>query len=179
MGFEEGKLLLILRSETPSAFNFNGQEATFYMERDILRNERGVALVVSLVLLLVLTLIGFSSVNTTTFEANITGNERMGMDAFNAAEAGDQEALGKLPDTSAVPVTPLGGSAYYWSGGPSDRGAPAPIVSFGLSRKAGFDLSFAFRRYKINATAESSGATKEIESQVSYGPFSAGTSYNN
>jgi hypothetical protein len=149
------------------------------MERDILRNERGVALIVSLVLLLVLTLIGFSSVNTTTFEATITGNERIGIDAFNAAEAGNQECLGKLPDTSAVAVTTIGASARYWSGGPADRSAPAPSVAFGLHRKPGFDLSWGFKRYKVHATGESSGAIKEVEAQVSYGPFPSGTGHNN
>jgi hypothetical protein len=147
------------------------------MERDNLRNERGVALIISLIFLLVLTLIGFSSVNTTTFEANITGNERIGLDAFNAAEAGNQECLGKLPDTSPVPVTKVGVSAYYWSGGPPDRSAPAPSVAYGLHRKPGFDMSWGFKRYKVHATGESSGAIKEVEAQVSYGPFPAHTEH--
>lgn len=149
------------------------------MERDILRNERGVALIVSLVLLLVLTLIGFSSINTTTFEATITGNERTGLDAFNAAEAGSQECLGRLPDTTPVPVKKVGASAYYWSGGPADRSAPAPSVYFGLHRKAGYDMAWGFQRYKVHATGESSGAIKEVECQVSYGPFPTDSGHNN
>lgn len=149
------------------------------MEQNIFRNERGVALVVSLILLLVLTLIGFGSVNTTTFETNITGNARIGLDAFNAAEAGNQECLGKLPDMTAVPVTKVGASAYYWSGGPADRSAPAPSVSYGLHRKPGYDLSWGFKRYKVHATGESFGAIKEVEAQVSYGPFPTGTGHNN
>jgi len=147
------------------------------MERDILRNEKGIALVISLILLLVLTLIGFSSINTTTFEANITGNERIGIEAFNAAEAGDQEGLGKLPDTSAINVTNLGQDSYYWSGSSADKSAPAPAASFGLHRKAGYDVSWGFKRYRVHVTGESLGATKEVEAQVSLGPFPMDTGH--
>jgi Tfp pilus assembly protein PilX len=49
-------------------------------------------------MLLVLTLIGISSINTTTFETSISGNERMGTDAFYAAEAGIQVAINQVPD---------------------------------------------------------------------------------
>jgi len=36
-----------------------------------------------------------------------------------------------------------------------------------------------FRRFQINATGQSFGAAKEIEVQVSMGPYPAGTQYNN
>jgi hypothetical protein len=145
-----------------------------------LKNEKGIALIVALMILLVLTLLGISSINTSTYETSLAGNQRIGTDAFYAAEAGLQVAFNQLPLATAVPVTSLGTDASYWTGSPADKGAPKAPESKGLYHKPGFDISsYAFRRYKINASGDSFGATKEIEAQASYGPFSSGTGYNN
>jgi len=149
------------------------------MERIILGEKNGVALIIALLMLLVLTLIGISSISTTTFEISISGNERVRTDAFYAAEAGIQVAINRLPDnTNPIPKTKIKEDSYYWSGGIRDEGDPKPLKSLGLHPKAGFDSSWAFKRFQVNTTGESFGATKEIEVQVSYGPFHAGTEYN-
>jgi Tfp pilus assembly protein PilX len=148
------------------------------MKKIIKKDERGIAMVVALVILLVLTLIGFSSINTSTFESSISGNERTGTDAFYAAEAGLQVGFNQLPDITAVPVTALG-DASYWSGSIKDKAAPKDLTAGGLYQKPGFDVSFSFRIYGVTTSGESFGAKKEVDSKASYGPFSAGTSYNN
>jgi hypothetical protein len=129
-------------------------------------------------MLLLLTFIGISAISTTTFETNISGNERVGTVAFYASEAIFQMGLDQLPDTKPILLTEIG-EAHGWSGAPKDKGSPQSLINFGLHPRAGFDSSWAFRRYQINATGESFLATKEIEAQVSYGPISAGTHYNN
>ncbi len=151
------------------------------MERNILREEKGVALIIALLMLLVLTLIGISSISTTTFETSISGNERVRMDAFYAAEAGIQVAINQVPDnTNPIPKTKIKEDSYYWSGGAKDEGNPKrsedPLLP--LHPKAGFDSSWTFKRFQLNTTGKFSGTTKEIEVQVSYGPFRAGTEYN-
>ena len=148
------------------------------MGRNILRNKNGVALIMALMMLLILTFIGISAISTTTFETNISGNERVGTVAFFASEAIFQVGLNQLPDTQSIPRTKIGDDSYGWSGDPKDKGSPKNLVSFGLYPKPGYDSSWAFTRYKINATGESFGAMKEVEAQVSYGPFSASTLYN-
>ena len=149
------------------------------MERNILKEERGVALIIALLMLLVLTLIGISSISTTTFETSISGNERVRTDAFYAAEAGIQVAISRIPDnTNPIPKTKIKEDSYYWSGTANDKGNPKSLKSFGLHQMAGFDSSWAFKRFQVNTTGESFGATKEIEVQVSYGPFRAGTEYH-
>jgi hypothetical protein len=148
------------------------------VERSTLRNENGVALVIALIMLLILTFIGISAISTTTFETNIAGNERVGTDAFYASEAIFQVGLNQLPDTKPMPRTKIGEDSYGWSGSPKDRGSPKELAPLGLYTKSGYDSSWAFTRYQINATGESFLATKEVEAQVSYGPFSAGTQYN-
>ena len=147
------------------------------MERNILRNRKGVALVIALIMLLLLTFIGISAISTTTFETNISGNERVGTVAFYASEAIFQKGLDQLPDTTPF-ATNIGADSYGWSGHPTDKESPTGLTPFGLHSRAGFDSSWAFKRFQINATGESFSATKEIEAQVSYGPFSAGTQYN-
>jgi hypothetical protein len=54
----------------------------------MLRNEKGVALFVSLMVLIMLTLIGMAAIMTTTTEVNIAGNEKFGAQALYLAEAG-------------------------------------------------------------------------------------------
>jgi hypothetical protein len=147
------------------------------VERDILSNKNGVALVIALIMLLILTFIGISAISTTTFETNIAGNERVGTDAFYASEAIFQVGLNQLPDTKPMPRTSIGKDSSGWSGSPQDKGSPKELASFGLYNKGGYDSSWAFKRYQINATGESLGAMKEVEAQVSYGPLPAGTQY--
>jgi Tfp pilus assembly protein PilX len=149
------------------------------MERNILKEEKGVALVIALLMLLVLTLIGISSISTTNFETSISGNERVRTDAFYAAEAGIQVAINQVPDsTNPIPKTIIKEDSYYWSGGAKDEGNPKSLTSLGLHPKAGFDSSWAFKRFQLNTAGKFSGATKELEVQVSYGPFRPGTEYN-
>ena len=148
------------------------------MERISLGNENGVALIIALIMLLILTLIGVSSISTTTFETNISGNERVGTVAFYASEGGIQIGLNQLPDTKPIPVTTIGTDSSCWSGSPQNKNDPQNLKSFGLYPKPGFDVSWSFKRFRINATGESFRATKEVEVQVSYGPFSSGTTYN-
>jgi type II secretory pathway component PulK len=139
------------------------------MGRNILTNKDGVVLIIALLMLLILTLIGISSISTTTYETKISGNERVGADAFYVSEAGAQVAYNQIPDNiNAIPKTQLKEDSYYWT---------KPIQSFGFYQKPGYDINFAFNRFQVNATGESFGAMKEIEVQVSYGPFSYGTQY--
>jgi hypothetical protein len=150
------------------------------MGSSILRSERGFALVIALLILLVLTLIGISSINTTTFETSISGNERVGTDAFYAAEAGIQVGLNQLPVTDPINIPNLGKDSSCWSGSPLDRGSPKRLKSLGVyPPPIGTDPSvWEFKRFQVDTTGSSFKATKEIEVQVRYGPFPVGTQYN-
>ena len=149
------------------------------MECNIVRNEKGLVLIIALLILLVLTLIGISAISTTTFETNISGNERVGTDAFYASEAGIQIGLNQLPDTKPIPVTAIGTDSSCWSGSPQNKSSPQSLKSFGLYPKPGFDVSWSFKRFQVNTTGSSFKAMKELEVQSRFGPFSGGTQYNN
>jgi hypothetical protein len=133
-------------------------------------NARGVALIVALLILLVLTLMGLSLINTATFEAFISGNERVRTEAFYAAEAGLQESISKLPSTDRIPYKQMKGGPSYWTGTARDKSNPAELERMGLAYHYGGDLSdFGYKRYRIRVTGEQSGSTRELEAQVKWG----------
>ncbi len=63
-------------------------ELTHSFMRKAIKNQRGVSLVIALLILLVLTILGISAISTTTFETNIAGNERLYNRAFYTSDAG-------------------------------------------------------------------------------------------
>jgi len=137
------------------------------MGRWTTRDEKGVALIIALLVLLVLTLLGVSLINTAMFETSISGNERVRVDAFYTAEAGIQQALAQLPAMASIPRTQLGRDSYYWSGTARDRNKAQEIVSLGLAFQYGSELSeVGFKRLCIKMTGESLGAIQELEVQV-------------
>ena len=142
-------------------------------------SERGVVLVLALILLLVLTLIGISAISTTTFETGLSGNERAGTQAFYASEGVIQMGLDQLPNVQPIVPTRIGES-LAWSGGPGCKTAPEEMKNLGSYPQAGYDVSsWAFIRYQLTGTGESSGTLKIVEVQVNYGPIPSGTQYNN
>ncbi len=139
-------------------------------------NEKGVALVIALIILLVLTLIGMASISSSVFEAKISGNDRFGTAAFYASKGGVERGITRLPDLTAYSDN-IGDGAYR-SGRMSD-GGPHDLEYIGAMGRPGYDINWEFRRYQVNATGQSFGSMKEIEVQVSTGPYSSGTQYNN
>lgn len=85
------------------------------MHTEILRRERGAALVVGMILLLVLTLLAVSGMNTASTELVMAGNEQYQENAFQAAEMGIEQGLrnGSFnPGTAleAIPATVVPGT---------------------------------------------------------------------
>jgi type IV pilus assembly protein PilX len=68
------------------------------------RHQEGVVLIISLVILVLVTLVGLSTIRTTTMEEKMAGNARDRDKAFQAAEAAVQTCLALL-DTNAYTGT--------------------------------------------------------------------------
>jgi type II secretory pathway component PulK len=147
------------------------------MKRFISRDQKGVALIVAIIMLLVLTLIGMSSISSTIFESKISGNDRFGAAAFYASKGGVDVGISRIPDVSAYSGN-INSDESYRSGHLTDS-SPQPQKSLGLIFRAAYETAWEFKRFQINATGESLGARREIEVQVQLGPYPAGTSYNN
>ena len=60
------------------------------------KDQSGIALVIALVLMVVLTLIGLASTLSSTFEIKHSGNKRGSTDAFFAADGGAQAVMGTV-----------------------------------------------------------------------------------
>lgn len=70
------------------------------------RRQHGAALVVGMILLLVLTLLAISGMNTSTIELQMAGNAQFGQNAFQSAETGIERAL-RVSDYTTVADTPV------------------------------------------------------------------------
>ncbi|HZE44856.1 MAG TPA: PilX N-terminal domain-containing pilus assembly protein [Steroidobacteraceae bacterium] len=92
------------------------------MQMPAIHSQRGAALVTSLVLLLVLTILAVAGINSVTMEYAMTGNEQFRANAFTAAEAGIEQSL--------VQGTFIPGAANQSIGATSDPYAAviAPIL---------------------------------------------------
>ena len=78
------------------------------------RQQQGVALFISLVLLLVLTIIGVSSVQTTSLEVRMTRNAHDSTLAFQAAESALRDAEEQLDGlVNTVDFTDAGNNGLY------------------------------------------------------------------
>lgn len=92
------------------------------MKREVRKSERGAALLVALIMLLLITILGVSAMQTTTLEEKMAGNLRDRHVAFQAAEAalraGEQYAVSNYPSvtgtgTITVPVNGSNVAATY------------------------------------------------------------------
>lgn len=79
-----------------------------------LKEENGVVLVVTMLLLLVFTLIGMSAVNTATYDNLISGNKRISEQAFYLAEAGINEFLGRFREGATGELKDNAPSNPHW-----------------------------------------------------------------
>jgi len=84
------------------------------MKMKQLREENGVALILAILLLLVLTLIGISSVNTSSYDSVISGNKRSSEQAFYIAEAGINEFKGRFKQGVTGQITDNNPSDPDW-----------------------------------------------------------------
>ena len=80
------------------------------------KRQSGVALIVGLLLLMVLTVIGTSSMNTATLQLVMAGNAQFREEAFQAAETGIALALAQrvhsIESPGILPIASLGDGSY-------------------------------------------------------------------
>jgi Tfp pilus assembly protein PilX len=87
----------------------------------VLRNENGSALTVAVLILLLLTVLGFVAVKSTTTELGLTSDDKIQRTSFYAADAGIEEGRAVLNDLkngdSANWDRLLSGSQFVWHDG--------------------------------------------------------------
>lgn len=135
------------------------------------RKQRGAALVVGLLLLVVLTLLAISGMNTASTELVMAGNEQYRAGAAQAAETGIEQQLDFLrnmpPDSDPVPVdnVDLGnGTKYSTLSTYRDEG---PIPGSSSDKFVGFF-------YDIRSTAQGARNATAVQNQGVYVVNSSG-----
>ncbi len=110
--------------------------------------QRGAALVVGLILLMVLTVLGISSMNTATLELAMAGNTQHHQEAFQAAETGIDISISQrnfntlLP--AVVPVTALDAGIDTQAVSTFIVAAPVPNDAFSIGVNIGSVQAFHF-----------------------------------
>ncbi len=93
-------------------FETDGQtpgEGSTNQRCSILGNDRGMILIMALVMLMLLTILGILSISTTTTELHIAGNDRNNSVAFYTADAAND--YGQINDTIYTAIT---GTQAFW-----------------------------------------------------------------
>jgi type IV pilus assembly protein PilX len=136
--------------------------------------QRGAALVVGLLLLVVLTLLAVSGMNTASTELVMAGNEQYRQSAFHAAETGTEQALSVLanvPQTGTALVvepTNVPGSAHaQYSTASRYLGDDLNVPGFSAGKFVGL-------HYEIASTGTSSRNANAQHLQGAYVIQSAG-----
>jgi hypothetical protein len=142
------------------------------------RDERGSALVVALLSLLLLTALGLALTLTTTTETAIAANQRMGQEAMNAADAAIERAMQDvltLPDWNRA----LDGSeqSSFVDGGPSGMRTLPDGATVNLSEllnlaRCGKPAACSAEDIRENSPERSWAANNPVWQLYAYGPVS-------
>ena len=113
------------------------------------KQQQGAALVVGLVLLMVLTVLGVSGMNTATLELTMASNTQFHQDAFQAAETGIDISIARRNFTTVapaiLPITPLGDGSYQTQAvGTFMENTPVPDLAFSMGVSGGSVQAFHF-----------------------------------
>jgi len=140
--------------------------------KDRLMEQKGIALVVALIMILVLTFVGLAALSFTSYEARIAGNERVYNNAFYAGEGGIENFRGRASTGEFVYSAPTNGNyqvaigdsvsnVTYTRGAPFNGPGNIPTVDF-LVRSEGVSPNFPTAgRVVIESIIEVSMMTQE------------------
>lgn len=148
----------------------------------LLRNDRGIVLILTLMVIMVLSVLATAFLFLSGTEINISRNSQVVTQAFYAAEAGIDTAINQLPNTTAINQTPLGVNNAVFQTGPPPPAPPAPAVALGPnpSPPAGFNLAnYSFNMYQIDVSGTVLVPRSDMQLRVgaTVGTPMAGTSY--
>lgn len=126
---------------------------------DIFKNQSGVALVIALTMMIVLTLIVLAAAFTSIFEIKLAGNKRGSTDAFYAADSGVQVVMNKAENFDLPGKYDVGDQYYFSRDSANINPTNADIIIYhntaqsGAPRGLGFSATgnYGFVHYLIEA----------------------------
>jgi type IV pilus assembly protein PilX len=126
--------------------------------------QRGAALVVGMILLLILTVLGVSGMNSSVFGLTMASNAQFFQNAFQAAETGIDIAIDQRNYTTLtpaiLPVTPLGDGTYNTTATVTfQQNTPVPDRGFSLGVNTGMVQAFHFDVVATGTAPENASST--------------------
>lgn len=149
-----------------------------------MKNERGSALVLVMLLLVLFMALGMAILSAALVENAVGTNDEWFEGALYAAEAGVATGVvqvgGDIDDSiAAIPSSRLDERYTFRSGGRADA-TPQPLTYRGAGRSSGYSSGlgtgynpsgYLFMQYQVNATGSAPrNIDREVESLVEYGP---------
>jgi len=139
--------------------------------KKILKDQSGVALVIALLMMIVLTLIGLGSVFTSSFETRLSGNKRGATDAFYSSDSGIQIVMANIENFNLSKYS--GGNTFDPFTDASNPNPTHAVVlishmtdQHGSPRGQGFSATnFEFEHYIINSVGEDQIALNPVRSR--------------
>ena len=136
-----------------------------------LSNERGSALIITLMLLLILTAIGIYAISISTTEMSIALQSKTGTATLNSAESGAHFAIDQIPNLVTNGIATLADQSSYsvtsWATG-------------GMTLKPGFGANYRFADFAADSTGTPPPqfvGQRRVQAVVNYGPVPVGTMY--
>jgi type IV pilus assembly protein PilX len=132
--------------------------------------QRGAALVVGLLLLVILTLLAISGMNSASTELIMAGNEQYRQKAFNAASAGIEQALVVLDTVKQDLKTPTTTAKTKVTGADADDSYVTSSQFMGVDENVpGFTAGrFAAFHYDITGTGTAVRQATSVQNQGAY-----------
>ncbi|MGW8286354.1 MAG: PilX N-terminal domain-containing pilus assembly protein [Candidatus Deferrimicrobiaceae bacterium] len=141
-----------------------------------MKNERGSALVITLMLLLILTAIGIYAINTATSEIDVTLQSKVGTATLNAAEAGIYIGIDRIPGVFP-PSSP--GTLTFNPGNQTSYSVTSGLTG-SLTLRPGYGANYRFADFAVTSVGNAPPqfvAQKTVQSVINYGPVPVGTMY--
>jgi hypothetical protein len=137
-------------------------------------NERGSALIITLMLLLILTAIGIFAISISTTEMGIALQSKTGTALLNTADSGANYAIDKIPNlvTNSAGTGPLADqSSYNVSSWATGTGTVKP----------GYGAAYYFPDFLADSTGTAPSpfvGQRKVQAVVNFGPVRKDTSYD-
>lgn len=137
-----------------------------------MKNERGSALIITLMLLLILTAIGLYAITTATTEIDVTLQSKVGTVTLNAAEAGTYVGIDQVPNVlvAAVSGTLSNQASYSVTSG----------LTGAMTLRPGYGSNYRFADFSVTSVGDAPPqfvAQRTVQAVIIYGPVPVGTMY--
>jgi hypothetical protein len=136
-----------------------------------LSNERGSALIITMMLLLILTAIGIYAISISTTEMSIALQSKTGTATLNTTESGAHYAIDKIPTLVTNDNATLADQSRY---------SVSSWATGGMTLRPGFGANYRFADFMADSTGTAPSpfvGQRRVQAVVIFGPVPVGTMY--